>query len=312
MSDPQAEIATLLAEQQSLRRANRFLADRVDALMNVHHAAILIIDPDTGTVLDANEAAVRRYAASRTELLLANIRDINTLAPPEIALRMRQAVAARRHHFEFQHRLRDGSVQEVDVYSGPILLDGKLALISFIHDATRRKALERKLKAMATTDALTGCCNRRRFLAVLRHEFHAMRRSRAPLTVAMLDLDQFKTINDTYGHPIGDAVLKSVATACRKLVRDSDCIGRLGGEEFGLILPATAVDDATCVIGRICDTTRRIRIASPLGKVGTTFSAGVSAASIDDDSELALLRRADTALYAAKANGRDRIETFEP
>lgn len=302
------DIAALLAERQGLLRANRFLADRVDALMNVHHAAILIIDPDTGTILDANDAAVRRYAHSRAELLTRHIGEINTLSRPEIAQRMRQAVAARRHHFEFSHRLRDGSVQEVDVYSGPILYNGNVALISFIHDATRRKSMERKLKAMASTDSLTGCCNRRRFLTILRHEFTQARRTRMPLTFAMMDLDHFKAVNDTYGHPAGDSVLKALARSCAKLIRDSDCFGRLGGEEFGVILPATAIAAAVPVLTRIRESAQELRLVQPLGSVGTTLSIGVSAIDTTDTDESAMLKRADAALYAAKANGRNRLE----
>lgn len=302
------DFAALLAERQGLIRANRFLAARVDALMNVHHAAILIIDPDDGTILDANDAAVRRYAHNRAELLTRHISEINTLSKSEIAQRIRQAVAARRHHFEFSHRLRDGTVQEVDVYSGPILYNGSVALISFIHDATRRKSLERKLKAMASTDSLTGCCNRRRFLTILRHEFTQARRSRAPLTFAMMDLDHFKHVNDTYGHPAGDSVLKALAKSCARLIRDSDCFGRLGGEEFGVILPATAIASALPVLARIRESAQELRLVLPQGSVGATLSIGVSAVAHDDADESAMLKRADAALYAAKANGRNRIE----
>ena len=302
--DPDETVAALLAERQSLVRANRMLAARVDALMNVHHAAILILDPETGDILDANDAAVRRYARSRTELLTRNIREINTLSQAEIAKRVRLAVSARRHHFEFGHRLADGTVQEVDVYSGPILYDGKVALISFIHDATRRKTLERKLKTIASTDSLTGACNRRRFLSSLHQEFRRARQARTPLAFAMLALDPFKLINDTHGHAVGDAVLKGFAAACRRRMRECDCFGRLGGEEFGILMPATALGDAGRALERLIDATRRHAASA----VGATVSIGLTAISEGDDTENPLLRRADAALYLAKANGRDRIE----
>lgn len=304
------KFAAILAERDVLSRANRFLADRVDALMNVHHAAILIIDPETGIILDANDAAVRRYAHGRAELLTRHIGEINTLTRPEIAQRMRQAVAARRNHFEFSHRLRDGSVQEVDVYSGPIFYNGSVALISFIHDATRRKSLERKLKAMASTDSLTGCCNRRRFLTILRHEFRQSRRNRAPLTFAMMDLDHFKSVNDTFGHPAGDLVLKTLAKSCAKMIRDSDCFGRLGGEEFGVILPATTIAAAVPVLSRVREAAQDLRLVLPHGTAQATLSIGISCAADDDVDDSAMLRRADAALYAAKANGRNRLEVM--
>lgn len=302
------ERAALLAERQGLLQTNRFLAERIDALMNVHHAAILIIDPETGAIIDGNHAAVRRYAAGRPELLSRNIREINTLAPDEIAERMRLAVAARRHHFEFSHRLRDGTIQEVDVYSGPIFYDGKIALISFIHDATRRKTLERKLKALASTDHLTGCCNRRRCFSILRREFRQSRRNGAPLTLAMIDLDHFKQINDCHGHPGGDLVLKGLATAFSAFIRESDSLGRLGGEEFCIVFPNTALDDALPVLARVREAAEDFRMHLPTGDAGATISIGVSSLLPDDADETPLLKRADTALYTAKENGRNRIE----
>lgn len=302
-------IATLIAERDALRRSNRMLAERIDGLMNVHHAAILIIDPQSGEILDANAAAVRRYASGRAALLTKNIREINTLQPYEIAQRMRLAVAARRNHFEFQHRLHNGTVQDVDVYSGPILYDGRLALISFIHDATRRKSLERKLKIMASTDALTGCCNRRRFLVLLRQEFRRAQRHGAPLSVAMIDLDHFKRINDTWGHSAGDAVLKAIASTCRGMMRECDCFGRLGGEEFGVLLPGTDLGAAEAVLARIAAAARAMTVRVPEGELHATMSAGVSSAHAGDGDEIPMLHRADAALYLAKTRGRDRVET---
>jgi len=306
--EPQQDVAALTARLYELEQANRFLADRIDALMNVHHAAILIIDPETGLILDGNLAAVRRYARGRDDLLRRRIEEINTLRKSEIAVRMRQAVAANRNHFEFRHRLIDGTIQDVDVYSGPIRFDGRTALISFIHDATRRKAIERKLKAMVGTDPLTGCCNRRRFLSVLRHEFVVSRRNRIPLTVAILDIDRFKTINDTFGHPAGDSMIKALVSSCGKEIRESDCLGRLGGEEFGIILPATSPVAARQVLERVLEAAERTRVRLPQGEIGATVSIGISAIADGDSNEHDPLRRADAALYAAKAGGRNRIE----
>ena len=129
----------------------RFLGDRVDALMNVHHASILTIDPRSGKIIDANNESIARCAGSRERLLSMSVGEINTLSRSEISARMKQAIS-NRHHFEFKHRLITGLVQDVDVYSGPIMFDGRQALISFIHDATRRKATQRRPHLLATTD----------------------------------------------------------------------------------------------------------------------------------------------------------------
>jgi diguanylate cyclase (GGDEF)-like protein/PAS domain S-box-containing protein len=302
-------VSALLTERQALILENRFLSERIDALMNVHHAAILVIDPQTGQVIDGNQTAIARYAQNRDHLLSKHISEINTLSKSEIAARMRQALAAARDHFEFRHRLLDGSVQEVDVYSGPILYNGRPALISFIHDATRRKATERKLRTMATTDSLTGCCNRRHFLSILRREFQIARRNSTPLTFAMMDLDLFKRVNDTFGHSAGDGLLRAIAATCRKGIRESDTLGRLGGEEFGFILPVTDTQDAFHVLSRIHEEAGKTRVKTSSGPIGVTVSIGISSQADGDKDEQALISRADAALYAAKAAGRNRIES---
>ncbi|MBN2752013.1 MAG: GGDEF domain-containing protein [Rhodospirillaceae bacterium] len=301
------KISTLLAEQHTLVMQKTFLAERIDALMNVHHAAILVIDPENGQIIDGNRTAITRYAHDRNHLLSQHISEINTLSRQEIAARMRQAVSTNRNHFEFSHRLLNGSVQDVDVYSGPIQYNGHTALISFIHDATRRKAIERKLKAMATSDALTGCCNRRHLLSILHREFQVGQRNGVPLTFAMLDVDRFKHINDTFGHPAGDSVLQALATTCNKGIRNSDSFGRLGGEEFGFILPATTTTDAERILSRIREDIEHTKVNVPHSLINVTVSIGITALSNDDPDEQALMSRADTALYAAKAAGRNRI-----
>lgn len=302
------EIAATAEENRRLAAKCRDLSDRIDALMNVHHAAILIIDPATGMVIDGNHAAVRRYAADRDALLRMHIRSINTLPPDEIARRMRQAVSTECDHFEFRHRLADGSLQDVDVYSGPIVYNGETALISFIHDATRRKALEHKLKTMATTDSLTGCANRGHFLELLHWEFLRSRRSGTPLSFAMLDVDRFKAVNDTHGHLVGDAVLKAISDACRATIRESDCLGRLGGEEFGILLPETSPEEAPVVLARVLSAAANATVEIPRAVVAATVSIGHTALAPHDRNETPLLTRADAALYAAKANGRNRVE----
>lgn len=287
----------------------RFLGDRVDALMNIHHASILIIDPQSGKIIDGNNESVLRYAGSRQRLLAMSISEINMLPKSGIATRMKQAIS-NGHHFEFKHKLVDGTVQEVDVYSGPIMFDGQQALISFIHDATRRKATERKLHLLATTDPLTGCSNLRHFLASFRREIRSARRKQGGLGFAMVDLDHFKRINDTFGHPVGDRLLRRVAHAFRRDLRDNGCLGRLGGEEFGLLFSDTSLDHMDHVLNRLRKSVRSIAVATDLGPASCTVSIGAAMLSEADQNEQSLMSRADKALYGAKAAGRDRVEIY--
>ncbi len=286
----------------------RFLGDRVDALMNIHHASILVIDPLSGKIIDGNNESVLRYAGNRQRLLSMSISEVNMLSKSEISTRMRQAVS-NRHHFEFKHRLVNGIVQDVDVYSGPIMFDGQQALISFIHDATRRKATERKLHLLATTDPLTKCFNLRHFLSCLRREFRTSRRRGDGLGFAMVDLDHFKQINDTFGHPVGDRLLKRVAGAFRQELSDLGCLGRLGGEEFGVLFAGESLSRMESVLNRLLASARGIFIPTDRGLASCTVSIGAALLCGDDQNEQSLMSRADRALYGAKAAGRDRLET---
>lgn len=163
---------------------------------------------------------------------------------------------------------------------------------------------------MATTDALTGLPNRRSLLDAARGAVLRSQRSQRPLAMAVIDLDHFKRVNDTYGHAAGDAVLRHLAQVAQSEVRDIDTIARLGGEEFALLMPDTPLEVACQVVDRV-----RERLAhSPTHHDGlaitVTLSAGVSAWEAGDTPDT-LLARADGALYQAKAAGRNRV-TIQP
>jgi len=164
------------------------------------------------------------------------------------------------------------------------------------------------LQSLAETDALTGLTNHRGFHQALRGELHGAAIRRDNLALVVLDLDDFKTINERHGHPFGDEVLQRVGAALRRSVRGDDIAARTGGEEFALILPGTDADVAQ-------EITERVRIAiahlSPTGSE-LTCSAGVAVYPVDADSAGALLQLAEGALYWAKRSGKSRTRRFDP
>jgi diguanylate cyclase (GGDEF)-like protein len=164
-----------------------------------------------------------------------------------------------------------------------------------------------ELQHLATTDLMTGVNNRHHFLSLLYHEFARGRRYKTPLSLMVLDLDFFKQINDGYGHAAGDAALKAFSAIASECLRDMDVFGRLGGEEFGILLPSTAVDQAEAVAERIRAAVARIAIDTEFGTVRFTTSIGVTQGLDTDESVDILLARADAALYGAKAAGRNRV-----
>ncbi len=188
--------------------------------------------------------------------------------------------------------------------------DGAYRTITFIVDITERKALESELREknrvltrMAAADSLTGLYNRRRTLEGLRKMLRTANRYDRPLVLAMIDLDEFKAINDQHGHAVGDEVLVAFSRLLKAASRESDSVGRIGGEEFLLIMPESDGAGACGLLERLRAQCAGLRFSIP--GLRMNFSAGVYSRQAGDDAAM-MLRRADQALYAAKRQGRGR------
>ena len=166
----------------------------------------------------------------------------------------------------------------------------------------------RELERLSISDGLTGLYNHRHIRQLVREEFERARRTWRPLAVAMLDLDHFKKVNDTYGHQTGDRVLREVAGILRSTAREIDRIGRYGGEEFAVLLPNTGLAEATIFLERVRERVEQHEFRVNDGTLRLTISAGVSSfpeIRVGDPEEL--INLADRALYAAKRMGRNRV-----
>jgi diguanylate cyclase (GGDEF)-like protein/PAS domain S-box-containing protein len=221
---------------------------------------------------------------------------------------------ARRVQFEARLVARGGEALDV-VVSTTAWRDreGKAeGVIGVMLDITERKRMEAELRRLATTDVLTGVFNRRHFMEMAGAELDRARRHHRPLVALMLDIDHFKRINDTFGHPVGDLAIKALADTCAQIVRHEDVLGRLGGEEFAIALTETDLDGALLVAERLRQAVAAIRIPVRQGPgvpdmVAFTASIGVAERLEGDASVDAMLSRADMALYAAKRSGRNRV-----
>lgn len=181
------------------------------------------------------------------------------------------------------------------------------AVLGVAVDITERKAVEEQLRHMASTDVLTGVCNRRCFMDAAGRELARCLRYRAPLSVVMFDVDHFKRINDTYGHEAGDTVLAMLAAMARDALREVDVLGRLGGEEFAVLLPETDLSHAVRVAERLRAGAEAMEAPLARGEratisLGVAQADPVAVATID-----VLLRHADLAMYRAKQAGRNRV-----
>lgn len=186
----------------------------------------------------------------------------------------------------------------------PIVENGQLVNMLSIRELTTAYEL---LQIEANTDPLTELSNRRPFLKTLNLEFERARRSGLGLTVAMIDLDHFKRVNDTYGHDAGDIVLRSVSGMLIAEFRSIDLIGRLGGEEFAVVFPDTELDGAVTASSRLLNIIRSTKIQVDDAQIGITASIGLAVASPEVPNGPAMLKRADELLYQAKNNGRDQL-----
>lgn len=173
--------------------------------------------------------------------------------------------------------------------------------------AMQRDRHESQLYLLATQDGMTGLSNRRHFLEMAELELRHARRYLRPLAVLMLDLDHFKAINDRYGHASGDRVIVDFARQCRAILRASDQIGRLGGEEFAALLPSTTPEDAYTVGERLRAAVEAAAVGSGETAIAYRVSIGIAALRPQETLEM-LLNRADRQLYLAKQHGRNRVE----
>ena len=231
-----------------------------------------------------------------------------------------QTVAAVRAAMEAQRPIRtemlqyncDGDGCWLDTNIVPLRdTHGRVTHFAIIgRDLTATKQLQQELLLMASTDPLTGLLNRRRFLEQAGTEFLRSRRYRHELAVAMLDIDHFKAINDNHGHFVGDQILVALARATEKLLRNTDILGRWGGEEFVIFMPDTPLDGAAILAERLREALAQLPVDTTAGVLRFTVSAGVAARSECDTGITDIMQRADAALYAAKNHGRNCIQVL--
>jgi diguanylate cyclase (GGDEF)-like protein len=181
-------------------------------------------------------------------------------------------------------------------------------MIGIHTDITKRKLLEIELKQRAHIDFLTGTNNRGYFMEQAERELSRAIRYETPLSFLMLDIDFFKQVNDSYGHKVGDMALKKFAEICRQTLREIDVIGRIGGEEFAILLPETALNEATEVAERVRQAIANAKVPLESGlPLQFTVSIGVTALASHGENIDVLLNRADKALYEAKNSGRNKV-----
>ena len=207
---------------------------------------------------------------------------------------------------EIKNKRKDGSVYWVEAIITP-QYDEKKSLIGYMairHNITDKKRAEE----LSITDRLTGLYNRLKLDELFAYNLHVAKRHHLTFSIILLDIDNFKLVNDTYGHQVGDSLLQEIAHILKTNVRLEDAVGRWGGEEFLLLLPSSDLTSATMLAEKL----RGLIEATVFLYVGhCTASFGVSSYH-EKDHEKDMIARADAALYRAKSNGRNWVETELP
>ncbi len=315
----------LLAFQKWRRQNEAEKARAVDALAERNRFIRMVVDNIPGMVgywntdkrcAFANNAYLEWFGKTRDQMLGIAMEDMMGEAlyaknEPHIAAALRGEPQT----FERVLTKADGSIGHTLARYIPDKVDGVVrGFFVLVSDVTELKntqqELERRvqeLQTLATTDALTGIGNRRHFLDRAEEEIARARRYGASLVFLMIDVDHFKNVNDTHGHDVGDAVLRSLGAGLRETVRATDHVGRLGGEEFGALLIEVTVAQARIVAERFRTMLQRSCIETRSGPVTFTVSIGMSVYTGTTETLEDMMRRADLALYHAKNSGRDKV-----
>jgi diguanylate cyclase (GGDEF)-like protein/PAS domain S-box-containing protein len=274
----------------------------------------LLTDNSTDIILSLNTEGVVRYASP-------SITQLGGYAPEgvvgrnaiDLVLDADKAAVAAAHRaalgnpgatqiVEFRAAVADGTVRWFEAHARGVIDAAGAAsgLVNAVRDVSHRKSIEAELTTAALTDPLTGLANRRRFDMRLAD----VQRGANAGCLAIFDVDHFKSVNDRHGHQAGDCVLQAFSKIARACVRDGDLVARLGGEEFGIVLPGASIDQARIVCERVRATVAGTVISIGEGHARITVSAGIAAIGgrMDD-----VLQAADAALYRAKHEGRNRL-----
>lgn len=189
---------------------------------------------------------------------------------------------------------------------------GAIEIHGVTRDISDRRELRLELERQATIDSLTGVANRRHFLSLAQREVKRCGRHGCDISLLMLDIDHFKKVNDTFGHATGDLALQAVAKTCASELRNADLIGRIGGEEFAILLVETDIEKACAVAERLRSLVQAIHLLTQDGQsVRLTTSIGAAELREGEHDLPELMAQADQALYKAKNSGRNRVECYE-
>jgi diguanylate cyclase (GGDEF)-like protein/PAS domain S-box-containing protein len=310
-----SELEEALRENEKINRALRESEAKFRGLVSQSLVGIVIMKDGKFSYSNAKFDEIFGYSAD--EVLGLGPLDVAIEGDrPLVAENIRKRLSGEVERVEYVIRAlrKNGTEIDIEIQSSTMEIDGKLELISLFMDVTERtraerevQALQERLREQSTHDALTGLYNRRYLEETLGRELISAERHGHPVSVIMADLDHFKAVNDRYGHLGGDEVLRVFGDLMKRHARGSDICCRYGGEEFLLVLPQMAKDNAVERAAQLCSAMASVPIPYGALAIRLTGSFGVATFPRDGRTADELIAAADIALYAAKAAGRNRV-----
>ena len=307
--NPQSNIISgSIYDISKLNRAEAIIKKSEKEYRNIfqnHHAIMLIVDPDTLEIVHANLAASKFYGWSQSELTSMKITDINLMDKKALYQQIQRFKNKQDKNYLFKHRLSSGEARDVEAHSGPIMFGGKKVNFAIIHDITKRKKAQETVEYLAHHDPLTNLPNRKTFIRNLEKSISKASENNSKFSLFYIDLDNFKNINDDYGHYVGDMFLKRIVRRLKKSLGKNNNISRLGGDEFTVILEDISnVKELSAISNEILSTLKKpFKINGKENYISA--SIGISIFPDDGSSAEKLLNNSDTAMYQAKNTGKD-------
>jgi len=309
-----------LREFYKYKETERIATQRLHAMLNSSPLACSIIDEHLN-VLEANDASARLFCLADANEYIEKFFELSPENQPDGRL-SREKMFEKLHiclnlnstNFEWMHQTLDGKAQiPCEITLERVIIDSKVLVIAYINDLreiNKAAAMVAQLEKAAFTDALTGVKNRRYFMDEAEKALKNSIKNKQEASLIMIDVDNFKTINDTYGHPAGDEVLKILVARIAHSLKKETLVARYGGEEFIILLPGSDADSALGAAERIRRNVEASNIVTGENELAVTISLGIASTLGQGISLDKLISNADKALYHAKQSGRNKVVAF--
>jgi diguanylate cyclase (GGDEF)-like protein/PAS domain S-box-containing protein len=304
-----------ISERKAFEQALKEKTDYLNTILNSEPECVKVVGPD-GELIEMNPAGLKLLEVDSVE-------EVQKFGLVNFILPEYRPLFHQLHHEIFQGKTaslelmiegKRGGRYWLDTHAAPLFDEnGKVkSLVGVTRDITERMNLLRELEYQAKKDPLTGLSNRRQFLELAELELSRVQRYGSPLSMLMMDIDLFKSINDTYGHKAGDLVLQRLASICGEALREVDIMGRMGGEEFAILLPETLGLRALEVAERMRHELENTRVLLDWENIQLQFTVSIGVATMGNAKATVdnMLLDADFALFQAKNSGRNKVVVF--